>query len=92
MGTNTFVPSIGTMFKSLYSNKYALLTSWLKQQREAKGLSMRDLAPLLDVPHSFIGKVEQGERRLDIVEYIQYCEALEADPLEGLRLVTATPE
>ena len=92
MGTNAFVPSIGTMFKSLYSNKYALLTSWLKQQREAKGLSMRDLAPLLDVPHSFIGKVEQGERRLDIVEYIQYCEALEADPFEGLRLVTATPE
>lgn len=45
---------------------------------------MRDLAERLEVPHSFVGKVEQGERRLDVVEYIQYCEALNVSPLIGI--------
>jgi len=43
------------------------LTGWLKTQREAQGLSMRDLAEKMDIPHSFIGKVEQRERKLDVI-------------------------
>ena len=48
---------------------------------------MRDLAIKLEAPHSFVGKTEQGERRLDVVEYIQYCEALNVSPEEGLRVI-----
>lgn len=50
---------------------------------------MRDLAERLEVPHSFVGKVEQGERRLDVVEYIQYCEALNISPLIGIQHITS---
>jgi len=50
---------------------------------------MRDLAERLEVPHSFIGKVEQGERRLDVVEFIQYCDALGVSPLLGLEHITS---
>ncbi len=50
---------------------------------------MRDLAERLEVPHSFVGKVEQGERRLDVVEYIQYCEALNISPLNGIKHITS---
>lgn len=46
---------------------------------------MRDLAAKMDVAHSFVGKVEQRERRLDVIEYLQYCEALGVSPIDGLK-------
>lgn len=77
------------MFKSLNSSQNLKLIAWLKQQRSEQGLTMRDLAERLEVPHSFVGKVEQGERRLDVVEYIQYCEALNISPLIGIQHITS---
>ena len=75
------------MLKSISTKEGSRLVAWLKQQREAKGLTMRGLAERLDVPHSFVGKVEQAERRLDVVEYLSYCEALGVSPFEGLKAV-----
>ena len=75
------------MKKSLHSPEYERLTKWLKEQREAQGLTMRELASRLDVSHSFIGKTEQGERRLDVVEYIQYCQALGVSSNKGLEIL-----
>ena len=49
---------------------------------------MRDLAATMGVAHSFIGKVEQQERRLDVIEYLQYCEALGVSPLDGLKVTS----
>ncbi len=48
---------------------------------------MRELSEKLGVPHSFVGKVEQGERRIDVVEFIQYCKALDVSPVKGLEAV-----
>jgi len=75
------------MFKSLGSPENERLIAWLKEKRKSQGLSMRDLASRLDVSHSFVGKVEQQERRLDVVEYIQYCKALKVSPAEGLDII-----
>ena len=76
------------MLKSLYSSQNIRLLAWLKKERTNQGLTMRALAAKLEVPHSFIGKVEQGERRLDVIEYIQYCQALKISPEAGIRAVT----
>ncbi len=75
------------MKKSIHSTEYQILTNWLKTARETQGLTMRELALKLDVSHSFIGKVEQCERRIDVVEYIDYCKALNLSPLDGLKLL-----
>jgi hypothetical protein len=48
---------------------------------------MRSLSEILGTPHSFIGKVENQERRLDVIEYVRYCQALDVDPTEGLKQV-----
>ncbi|OOF14918.1 transcriptional regulator [Salinivibrio sp. MA427] len=77
------------MFKSLNTPQNLKLIAWLKQQRNDQGLTMRDLAERLEVSHSFVGKVEQGERRLDVVEFIQYCKALNVSPLTGIRHITS---
>lgn len=37
--------------------------------------------------HSVIGKWEQNRRRLDIVEYVDYCLAMDIDPREGLEIL-----
>ena len=86
MGTLYFVPNIGAMLTSIHSEEWLRLADWLRSQREAQSLSMRDLAARLEVPHSFVGKVEQRERRLDVVEYLIYCQALGVSPMDGLKV------
>jgi transcriptional regulator with XRE-family HTH domain len=75
------------MNKTISSQKYRNLLNWLKQSREAEGFSMRDLAQKLDTPHSFIQKIESGERRLDVYEFCLYCKALNIDPCKGIDLL-----
>lgn len=75
------------MPKILHTEENQRLIAWLKSQREAKGLSMRDLAAILGKPHQFVGKVEQNERQLSVVEFIHYCRALDVSPFEGLQTV-----
>lgn len=78
------------MTYSITSDEMQALRDWLYRQREAMGLSMRDLATKLEKPHSYIHKVEQGDRRLDVVEYVWYCEALGVSPEEGLAIISKT--
>ncbi len=48
---------------------------------------MRDVGLLIDEPHSFIVKLESGDKRLNVYQYVQYCDALGLDPAEGLRFL-----
>lgn len=48
---------------------------------------MREAAQIIGKPHSFIGKIEVGQRRLDVVEFIWYCEKLGFDPIEGINSI-----
>ncbi len=38
-----------------------------------------------DLIYSFIGKVETGDRRLDVFEFVAYCEGLELDVVEIIK-------
>ena len=75
------------MGKTVASEENSRLTQWLKVKRQEKGHTMRSLALVLGTPHSFVGKIENQERRLDVVEFIRYCQALEIDPIEGLTIL-----
>jgi transcriptional regulator with XRE-family HTH domain len=48
--------------------------------RTAKGLKQSDLAKLLGRPQSFVSNVERGQRRLGVVEFIDFAHALDLDP------------
>lgn len=78
------VSTIETMKPSAYSRKYAALRAWLKAKRQGLGLSLRDAGALVGRHHSVIGKLEQNRRRIDLAEFVEYCEALGLDPHEGL--------
>lgn len=51
----------------------------LRTLREAAGMTQRDLAAKLDREHSFVWRMEKGERRLDVVEFHYVCQALGAN-------------
>lgn len=75
------------MTASINTEEMQALTKWLKQVRQSQQLSMRALAERMEKPHSFVQKVEQGERRLDVVEYVWYCRKLGVNPQDGLLLI-----
>lgn len=70
-----------TNFKLKAQEQNAKMSTQLKVIRNDKRFTMRALADRLGTPHSFIGKTEQLNRRLDVGEFTQYCQALEVDPV-----------
>ena len=79
------IPSvILSPMKSIHTDGYRALLAWLREQRLARDLSMRELAERLGVPHSWVGKIETGERRLDLYEYLRLCSVLECAFKKGI--------
>jgi len=65
-----------TRKKSLRSAIHQELIQLLQQKRKEAGLSQQAIAANMGWPQSDISKVETGERRLDVVEFLQFCEAI----------------
>ena len=68
------------MEKAIYGRHAEHLQKALVRMREEAGLTQRQLAAKLGVVHSFVGRVEIGERRLDLVEYWHYVRVCGQDP------------
>ncbi|MCG8159014.1 helix-turn-helix transcriptional regulator [Brenneria goodwinii] len=66
---------------SIYSEEYQSVIKTLRAARIRKGISQQSLAESLGRPQSFIAKVENGERRLDIVEFVHLARLLSIDPI-----------
>ncbi len=64
------------MDKSIYSKKYQTVISLLKQARLDAGITQQDLAIKLKVTQTFVSKCERLERRLDIIEMGNFCNAI----------------
>jgi transcriptional regulator with XRE-family HTH domain len=52
----------------------------LAQARQNAGLTQVALAKKLGRPQSFVSKFERGERRLDVIEFLDVARALNVDP------------
>lgn len=75
------------MLKSSYTAAQKLFCESLRRARVGAGLSQAELADRLSEPQSFVSRFERGERRLDVVEYIQVAKAIGFDPAAHLRKV-----
>lgn len=73
------------MDKSLATGAYRHFLTLLKEARQQAGLTQVQVADRLHETQSFVSKVERGERRLDVVEWLAWCEALGVDPHTFLR-------
>lgn len=79
------------MTKSLFSPQYERFRRHLVQARKSAGLTQVELAKKLSRPQSFVSKYERGERRLDVVEFLEVARAIGFDPYKFLRQLEATP-
>lgn len=73
-----------TFKKSIHAPEHLWLRQYFTARRKALGLSQRALADRLGIIYSTVGKVETGDRRLDVLEFMVYCHALELKPEQVL--------
>ncbi len=75
------------MVKSPFSEEYKSFRRGLVAEREGAGVTQVELADRLnrfglEMTQSVVSKIERGERRLDVVEFIFLLRALGAEPAE----------
>ncbi len=75
--------------KAKLANELLILGRVLAAARERAGVKQADLAAKLGVPASYLSKIENGTRRLDVIELIQIAEAMGIDPGDLIRELQA---
>jgi len=68
------------MEKSAFTPLAVYFRQRLVAMRKAAGLSQRKLATRLRRDYCMVERIEQGERRLDFIEFYWLCQACGADP------------
>ena len=59
------------MTKSVFTKRYERLRLLLVEARRSTRTSQAELAAKLRQPQSFVSKYERGERRLDVIEFLE---------------------
>lgn len=66
--------------KTLRSRRHRALCAALVAARKAAGLSQHALAARLKTSQTAIARIEIGERRVDVIEFLDLAHALRLDP------------
>lgn len=79
---------------TIHDQRYNLMITQLIQIRNEKGITQVHLAKKLSKPQSYISKTEGLERRLDVIELVDWLTAMEFEPnlfFEKLSILPALP-
>lgn len=68
------------MPKSLFTRRHTQLRKLLTQARKDAGLTQAVLAHRLGRRQAYISRIERGERRIDVVEFLDLAHALGLTP------------
>lgn len=68
------------MTRSVFTGKYERFRQLMIEARKAAGLTQMQLAAKLGQPQSYVSKYERGERRLDLIEFLEVARVLAIDP------------
>ena len=68
------------MIKSTHTTFYQAFRAKIVRMRKDAGISQRELAQRLGREHSFVARMELGDRRIDIVELCWISLALGQEP------------
>lgn len=59
------------------------------KEGKAAGLNQTELAKALGQFQSFIARVESGERRVDVIEFLDIAKAIGFDPKAAIKKIAA---
>ncbi len=76
--------------KSIYSTDYDRFLVLLRKAREDAGLTQAQAATKLKRPQSFASQCESGERRVDVVELMEFCLAHNTSVTRFMERLTGT--
>ena len=68
-----------TGHKTIYTPPYELVVAQLRAARLAAGLSQEDLADRMGRTQLWVSRSERGERRVDLLEWLEYMLGCGAD-------------
>ena len=75
------------MIKTIFRPSYQGLIEELIAARKNSGITQQDLAEKLGRPLNYPSKIEHVDRRLDVMEFIEYAEAVNLDPIALLKKI-----
>lgn len=70
------------MKKTIHNESYKYLIFLLQQHRKAKKIKQVELSKLLGMNEKYISTVETLDRRIDVIELWNICNAIEMDFVE----------
>lgn len=79
------------MGKTLGSKRHKALIDLLIERREAAGMTQAGLADRLGEYQSFVARLESGQRRIDVVEFLDIAEVLGFDPTKAIATLKKIP-
>lgn len=72
---------------TIHRDEYKTLIRLIVEERKKAGLAQREVARRIGLPQSTIWLIEKGERRLDVLEFLNLSVAIGFGPGELLALV-----
>ncbi len=73
--------------KTIFDPKYKKMIESLKSIRMKQGISQRDLANKLGMAHSYVGRIETCQRRVDVLDLISILRALNLTNAEIMKFL-----
>lgn len=70
------------MPKSVFTDAYQTFLDVLIQARKDAGVTQVELAERLGKPQPWVSNIERGIRRVDVIEFIAICRALDASTVQ----------
>lgn len=78
--------------KTLTTNRHAALIKMLVEARERAGITQTEYAKQLGEYQSYVARLESGQRRIDVVEFLEFAHILQFDPVAEIRKLRETTE
>ncbi|UPT63430.1 MAG: helix-turn-helix domain-containing protein [Hyphomonadaceae bacterium JAD_PAG50586_4] len=75
------------MPRSVFTDAYASFREALVAARKSARVTQVELAERLGKPQQFVSKIENGDRRVDLIEFVAICRALRVEPKDAFAAV-----